>query len=355
MADLASHSYREGQSTLTPASLMSVNPSLLGRRPSIFEAIEVYICHSLLNLTKKKKNTFLSFPSFFYQFRDVVNSLKLDSSARALGVLGRSYPSDLYNSRQRSRTLPYSRSFNHSRRRSWASVGGIMDEGPSSSHHYSPTYEQQSNPNKGPAIVTDTLQVPSPSTPDHRFQFSTSPLSISPQEENNPSSSRFLLDDSSLISSPMSSPSRSPILSPLLLPTATSTPIPFKLSLLNKIQTTFFPYLTGFSQKSLLAKLTVLIACPATLLLTLTLPVVDMEDILSNGNEKDKKDDARDDQPSPLPPPTIVIEDTENEVIIPEENEKSFGWNRTLTAIQFFFAPLFASIVLFGKSHLSKS
>ncbi|CAG8778733.1 18410_t:CDS:2, partial [Acaulospora morrowiae] len=60
-------------------------------------------------------------PSFFgaIEFRDVVNSLKLN---------GRSYPSDYYAARFRSRTLPYRKINNATvRRRSWASYSGTAE------------------------------------------------------------------------------------------------------------------------------------------------------------------------------------------------------------------------------------
>ncbi|CAG8508488.1 4866_t:CDS:10 [Diversispora eburnea] len=315
MTNLATHSHHEGQNQFKPASVISRQPAR-GTRPSLFGAIE---------------------------FRDIVNSLKLDSSARALGVLGRNYTSDLYNpynSRPRSRTLPHSRTINNpSRRRSWASSNYIIEEYPDTSYYGNLSDHvinagSSSNP-------TNTLQVPNLLTHDQESdtQLSISPLNISDNShpENQP---QFISDVNSLRSSPRSTPthshSRSPNLSPLLSPIVSPSLLPvtnlsslssFKitiLSLLNKFQILFFPYLEGFSNKSLFAKFIALMACPATFLLTLTLPVVYEDDI-------------------------IGIQD---EVIIPspDENVKSIGWNRTLTAIQLFFAPLFTSVVLFGDT-----
>ena len=87
-------------------------------------------------------------------------------------------------------------------------------------------------------------------------------------------------------------------------------------------------------------------AIPANLVLTLTLPVVEPEEIESNNIEKKPTDQ--------LQPPTIVVEDDPDLVVVetPDEESKESRWNRWLTAAQFVFAPLFISSVLFCKYYI---
>ncbi|CAJ0754048.1 5376_t:CDS:10 [Entrophospora sp. SA101] len=110
---------------------------------------------------------------------------------------------------------------------------------------------------------------------------------------------------------------------------------------LTKVQETLFPSVTGFSQKSFFAKLTSLMAIPAILLLTLTLPVVETNDPTSEENENKNENN--------LERPSIVIDNDANTGIRDvKEEERTDGWNKRLTSIQFLFAPIFISSVLFA-------
>ncbi|CAG8756122.1 6200_t:CDS:2, partial [Acaulospora morrowiae] len=171
-----------------------------------------------------------------------------------------------------------------------------------------------------------------PPTPSPPTQLCNSPLSISPQEE-------YFQSLPPITASPKSSPLLSPVL---------QKPAPL-ISLLDNVLSTLFPSLIGFSNKSFFAKITALMACPAFLFLTLTLPVVNVEDSLTDDDEIDSIDNQL---IRHLEPPTIVINDNPDLVIVPvPEKERPIGWNRWLTAVQFLFAPVFISLVLFSDDH----
>nr|CAG8600818.1 9331_t:CDS:10 [Entrophospora candida] len=168
-----------------------------------------------------------------------------------------------------------------------------------------------------------------------------------------------LSPESSIRSSPLSlSPKALPVndtapVSPLFLEsrygttcTSPSAPPSFphvtndESTWLTKVQETLFPSVTGFSQKSFFAKLTSLMAIPAILLLTLTLPVVETNDPISENENKNENNLER---------PSIVIDNDANTGIRDvKEEERTDGWNKWLTSIQFLFAPIFISSVLFA-------
>ncbi|CAI2174918.1 11555_t:CDS:10 [Funneliformis geosporum] len=270
-------------------------------------------------------------PSLFgaIEFRDVVNSLKLDSSARALGIFGRSYTTDFYNSRSgrpRSRTMSLNRPLFGSRRRSWASDGGgivtipestIMNfnslngSGPSSGSSSSPIDQAQAQTPTSRQKFGDTLTIPRlmliPPTPDHgpdshdkgsssRSGHIPLPLTLE--------SSNFILDGA-LHSSPGNSPLHSPLRSPSL-----SSPLPPVISCWDKFQIILFPTLEGFSQKSFIAKLITLMATPANLVLILTLPVVESDEVDFNEIEEESSLHPH------LETPAIVIDDDPDIVIV---------------------------------------
>ncbi|CAG8464351.1 6283_t:CDS:10 [Funneliformis mosseae] len=288
-------------------------------------------------------------PSFFgaIEFRDVVNSLKLDSSARALDIFGRSHSTDFYNSRSdspRSRTMSFNRPIFGSRKRSWASDGGgiitipespIMNSNSLNGSGHSSGSRSLTQPPLSKQKLGDALTIPRlmliPPTPDHGpdspdkgSSSRSSPLPLTLETSN------FILDGL-LHSSPGNSPLHSPSL---------SSPSPPVISCWDKIQVILFPTLEGFSQKSYIAKLITLMATPANLLLTLTLPVVESDEV--DFNEVEKESCLR-------PQLAIVIDDDPDMVIVesPDEDCKETRWNRWLTAAQFVFSPLFVSSVLF--------
>ncbi|CAG8597052.1 12998_t:CDS:2, partial [Acaulospora colombiana] len=223
-------------------------------------------------------------PSFFgaIEFRDVVNSLKLDSNSRPFGAFGRSYTSDFYT---RSRTLPYNNRFNNGevRRRSWASYSGTTEShNPITSDVTLNTSSRLSNDSRPPSISnmtnysqesnSDQIQPDTP-RPLHLtivpptplstsslspVQLYGSPLSMSPRDENfqtSPFNSTYQMsnDLASL------SPKVSPVLSPVLQQSK--------------------------SLISLRDNITALMAFPAFLLLTLTLPVVSVDDCSTGDDE----------------------------------------------------------------------
>jgi hypothetical protein len=169
--------------------------------------------------------------------------------------------------------------------------------------------------------------------------ISSSPLLLSPRSPVLPplnlSDPNFILDGS-LHSSPRNSPLQTPLHSPDFPPV---------MSLWNKVRVLLFPYLEGFSQKSFIAKLIALLATPGILILILTLPVVELEEIYSNDIE-DKNSNTTENQ---LQTPTIVVENDFAETNY--EERKETRWNRWLTAAQLVFAPLFVSSVLFRKCY----
>ncbi|RGB39381.1 Sodium/calcium exchanger protein [Rhizophagus diaphanus] len=300
-------------------------------------------------------------PSLFgaIEFRDAINSLKSDSNARALGVFGRNYTTDFYNSRSgrpRSRTMPMDRPLLG---RSWASDnGGIMSipiinfENPNGDSNVDMIDQEVTSERNAESLSND----PS-STPVSKQDLSRSDaLSIphlmlipptSDQEATSPdriSSSSSLLSPRSPVLPPLnlnyildgslhSSPRNSPLQTPLHFPD-----FPPVMSFWDKVRLLLFPCLEGFSQKSFIAKLIALLATPGFLLLILTLPVVESEETDSDDIEN-KNYGTTENQ---LQTPTIVVEHDPN-----NEERKGTRWNRWLTAAQLVFAPLFVSFVLF--------
>ncbi|RIB01173.1 Sodium/calcium exchanger protein, partial [Gigaspora rosea] len=146
--------------------------------------------------------------------------------------------------------------------------------------------------------------------------------------------------DTSMHSSPMHSPISTTLSSPLLLPLRTSSQITFW----EKIQCTLFPSLTGFTEKSLVTKLIALMAFPTILVLKLTLPVVEIDDV-----SLQEKNDNNNNPLRNFDTPSIIITDDRDSVIVDGPgNEFLNGWNRWLTIVQFFLAPIFISMVLFS-------
>ncbi|PKY52920.1 hypothetical protein RhiirA4_347462, partial [Rhizophagus irregularis] len=306
-------------------------------------------------------------PSLFgaIEFRDVINSLKSDSNARALGVFGRNYTTDFYNTRSgrpRSRTMPMDRPLLG---RSWASDnGGIMSipiinfDNPNGDSNVDMIDQEVTSERNAESLSNDPI-----STPVSKQELSRSDaLSIphlmlipptSDQEATSPdriSSSSSLLSprspvlpplnlsdlnyilDGSLHSSPRNSPLQTPLHSPDFPPV---------MSFWDKVRVLLFPCLEGFSQKSFIAKLIALLATPGFLLLILTLPVVESEETDSDDIENKNYGTSE----NQLQTPTIVVE---NDLAITNyEERKGTRWNRWLTAAQLVFAPLFVSFVLF--------
>jgi hypothetical protein len=177
-----------------------------------------------------------------------------------------------------------------------------------------------------------------PSTSKQKFKQPDSLTPLTPDQDGISSSSLPppLNLDESYSDLVHSSPNNSPLHSPDLPPT--------EPSFWNKVLILLFPSLEGFSQKSFIAKLIALMVIPTNLVLTLTLPVIESDEIDSNNIEKKQTE-------NPLQAPSIVIEDDPELVVVeaPDEERKEIKWNRWLTAAQFVFAPLFVSSVLFCK------
>src|SRR6266498_4182501 len=96
-------------------------------------------------------------------------------------------------------------------------------------------------------------------------------------------------------------------------------------------------------RKSYIAKFIGLMATPTILMLVITLPVVESDELESNNIEKESHPH--------LENPTIVIDDDPDMVIVemPDKDYKETRWNRWLTAAQFVFSSLFVSSVLSCK------
>ncbi|GBC08854.1 hypothetical protein RclHR1_08430003 [Rhizophagus clarus] len=325
-------------------------------------------------------------PSLFgaIEFRDIINSLKSDSSARSLGVFGRSYTTDFYetrSSRPRSRTMPISRPLLD---RSWASDnGGVMSipiinfSNPNGDSNVNVIDQEVTSERNAESSSNDSKQELTPLSIPHLTlippisdqeatspdRTSSSPLLLSPDRI---SSSPLLLSPDRIFPSPLllsppspvppplnlgdsnfllngslySSPRNSPIQNPLYPPD-----FPPVMSFWDKVRVLLFPYLEGFSQKSFTAKLIALLASPAVLVLILTLPVVESEEI-DSGDIKNKNYDTTENQ---LQTPTIIVENDLAETNY--EERKGTRWNRWLTAAQLVFAPLFVSSVLFSGDY----
>ncbi|CAH1762661.1 10007_t:CDS:2 [Entrophospora sp. SA101] len=267
---------------------------------------------------------------------------------------------EYYNRRQniqnRSTTMPSYNSINcNPRRKSWSSFAGPLSRSPISfidgdlnnpqinisaptlakidessssdlTSNLNNTNSQDSDLNNNDSNegneAINNLNVPhlmvTPSLSNQRAALSpessihSSPLSLSPKSlpdnDTAPISPLFIgstdeLNSGTIYISPVASPSFPPI--------TIDEP-----TWLTEVQETLFPSVTGFSQKSLFAKLTALIAIPIILLLALTLPVVETNDPISEENENN--------------------------------NERTNDWNKWLTSIQLLFAPIFISTVLFA-------
>ncbi|CAG8573941.1 11296_t:CDS:10 [Ambispora leptoticha] len=389
MTSLAHHADNpESNEYFTPSSYISMNdvvdqslgfhhpsarsagrPLHRGLRPSLFGAIE---------------------------FRDVVKSLKLDSNARALGAFGRSYTFDFYNrgpgttNLTRSRTLPTPRN-DIRRRRSWVNFGVSVPIGqltdanserpvPRRHHSTSDLHNSAQTSSTLSPVNDDNQHLRVPSESDRRRPPRLLLIPPTPQEGRSPSlspsrvNSPLLLTSSPVSMSPNQYPfpgSRSPSEisleeSPPLSPTSASelpgppppSPAPSLSSptqsftypsiksssrlsnIWDNIQPIIFPSLEGFSKKSAFAKLIALLACPAILLLALTLPVVDADEIKLQ--EEEKKQETNESEI-----PTIIIEGQDLPIEdTPEEEPKDQRWNRCLTSTQFLLAPIFAVTVL---------
>ncbi|KAG9299917.1 hypothetical protein G9A89_009645 [Geosiphon pyriformis] len=380
----------EGDAYFSPSSFISVNEV-------VDQALSFHHHPSSTRSTGRPLHRGMR-PSLFgaIEFRDVVKSLKLDSNARALGVFGRSYTLDFYNDAatprpaiERSRTMPNFRNYDRRRRISWTSVGGALEsinQLASTNDHsilrrHSTTPDMLSSIHSSPALLPsnenhEPLNLPPvskseshpkpnlprllliPPTPQQGRSpllspniYTTSPTSFSPEAVNESSPTRFSFEDLPPLSPVLRTPPSPPPPSPE--PLFTFLPAPRKpiwsLVLWDKIRPILFPSLTGFSQKSLFAKLIALVACPAIFVLALTLPVVEADDLNSQDDAK-KHDtisgtDLR--NASHLEPPIIRLDNQDLIIDDPPEIEiKNIRWNRWLTAIQFFLAPVFIVAVI---------
>ncbi|GJJ76664.1 solute carrier family 24 (sodium/potassium/calcium exchanger), member 6 [Entomortierella parvispora] len=101
------------------------------------------------------------------------------------------------------------------------------------------------------------------------------------------------------------------------------------------VQPIYFPTLLHWDQKSHFVKFLAITSVPMVLLLTLTLPVVEL-------HEEEEDDESINNQESDLVP-RIVIEGAEPE---PEPEQKYDGWSRTATTTQMLLAPIFVATVI---------
>ncbi|KAF9115885.1 hypothetical protein BGX27_005951 [Mortierella sp. AM989] len=106
------------------------------------------------------------------------------------------------------------------------------------------------------------------------------------------------------------------------------------IEFLKAVKPIYFPTLLDWDKKSTFVKFLAVTSVPMVLLLTLTLPVVELSD------EDDESTDEQNNDNNPNRPPKIVIGE---EV---EHHEKYEGWSRTATSTQMLLAPIFIATVI---------
>lgn len=110
---------------------------------------------------------------------------------------------------------------------------------------------------------------------------------------------------------------------------------------LQAIQPIYFPTLLDWDQKSLFVKFLAITSLPMVLLLTLTLPVVELCDEDEGESQDNSPVDITGQEARRLP--KIVIGDK------PEEEVRYDGWSRTATTVQMVLAPVFIASVISSK------
>jgi sodium/potassium/calcium exchanger 6 len=111
---------------------------------------------------------------------------------------------------------------------------------------------------------------------------------------------------------------------------------------LQAIRPIYFPTLLDWNQKSLFIKFLAITSVPMVLLLTLTLPVVELCDEDEDESQDNSLIDTTGQEGRRLP--KIVIGDK------PEEEVRYDGWSRTATTVQMVLAPVFVASVITSKS-----
>lgn len=106
---------------------------------------------------------------------------------------------------------------------------------------------------------------------------------------------------------------------------------------LKALKPIYFPTLLKWNEKSHFVKFLAITSIPMVLVLTLTLPVVELCD------EDDESTDEQDED-DPSRPPKITIDNTTDQV------SKYDGWSRTATTTQMVVAPVFIATVVTSKS-----
>ncbi|KAI8600231.1 Sodium/calcium exchanger protein-domain-containing protein [Dissophora ornata] len=122
--------------------------------------------------------------------------------------------------------------------------------------------------------------------------------------------------------------------SPLLAPPelqAQNTDFYGILEFMKIVKPIYFPTLIDWDEKSPFVKFLAVTSIPMVLLLTLTLPVVELSD---------EDEESTDDQNSSMRPPKITIGD---EV---DQGSRYEGWSRTATTTQMLLAPIFIATVV---------
>ncbi|KAF9984550.1 hypothetical protein BGZ65_000158, partial [Modicella reniformis] len=103
--------------------------------------------------------------------------------------------------------------------------------------------------------------------------------------------------------------------------------------LLKAIKSIYFPTLLDWNEKSAFVKFLAVTSIPMVLLLTLTLPVVELRD-----EDEESTDDQNEDDTN-LPPKITIDNDADH-------GTEYDGWSRTATTIQMVIAPIFIAFVV---------
>ncbi|KAG0362183.1 hypothetical protein BGZ54_008750, partial [Gamsiella multidivaricata] len=263
------------------------------------------------------------------EFNDVVRSLTLSGSRGRIASYDPSYygPKSPRSSRSSQHTSSRPRSFNTT-----------MSHGyrPASPHSYAST------PQNGYL---------SPRGADDRAALSPSPLSMDSDEGTFDAHFEQALLRQSLILPDHHSPANHHLghihnPGPLASPGGVSTPTDVAtiampttkterfIDLLKALKPIYFPTLLDWDNKSAFVRFLAITSVPMVLLLTLTLPVVELRD-----DEDESADELNNTNPTTGPPKIIIGE-------IEDEDCQYEGWSRTATTTQMLIAPVFIAAVL---------
>ncbi|KAF9914827.1 hypothetical protein BX616_007485, partial [Lobosporangium transversale] len=128
------------------------------------------------------------------------------------------------------------------------------------------------------------------------------------------------------------------------------------MEILESIKTIYFPTLLGWEEKSHFLRFLAVTSIPMVLLLTLTLPVVELcedgdeddeesieeEQQQQQGQNGQSNNHHHEDTESVMRPPKITIGDGKEDI----RHHEYDGWSRTATTVQMLLAPIFITLVV---------